>query len=128
MRQRPHCSISVLVREDVLLESVWKDHQMVERERTCNQDRHTTSFGGRRIALPSRASIGPGGRLFAMSIAELYGRERPVFSFEFFPPKTDAGYESLYQTVTDLKRLNPDFVSVTWGAGGSTRRYRLLFV
>jgi methylenetetrahydrofolate reductase (NADPH) len=57
-----------------------------------------------------------------MSIAQLYGRDRPVFSFEFFPPKTDAGYEALYRTVTDLKRLNPDFVSVTWGAGGSTRR------
>jgi methylenetetrahydrofolate reductase (NADPH) len=57
-----------------------------------------------------------------MSIAQLYGRGRPVFSFEFFPPKTDAGYETLYQTVADLKRLNPDFVSVTWGAGGSTRR------
>jgi len=57
-----------------------------------------------------------------MRIAELYGRGRPVFSFEFFPPKTDAGYEALYRTVLDLKRLNPDFVSVTWGAGGSTRR------
>jgi len=57
-----------------------------------------------------------------MRIAELYGREHPVFSFEFFPPKTDAGYEALYRAVLDLKRLNPDFVSVTWGAGGSTRR------
>jgi len=66
--------------------------------------------------------MGPDGRLSAMSIARLYGSGRPVFSFEFFPPKTDTGYESLYQTVIDLKRLNPDFVSVTWGAGGSTRR------
>jgi methylenetetrahydrofolate reductase (NADPH) len=57
-----------------------------------------------------------------MRIAELYGRGRPVFSFEFFPPKTDAGYEALYRAISDLKRLNPDFVSVTWGAGGSTRR------
>ena len=46
----------------------------------------------------------------------------PVFSFEFFPPKTDAGFRSLFRTVEELKRLNPDFVSVTWGAGGSTRR------
>ena len=52
----------------------------------------------------------------------MYGRGRPVFSFEFFPPRSDAGYHSLYQTVADLKLLNPDFVSVTWGAGGSTRR------
>lgn len=66
--------------------------------------------------------MSPDGRLFQMRIAELYGRERPVFSFEFFPPKTDAGYEALYRAVLDLKRLNPDFVSVTWGAGGSTRK------
>jgi methylenetetrahydrofolate reductase (NADPH) len=64
----------------------------------------------------------PNGRLSGVRIAELYGCGRPVFSFEFFPPKTDAGYETLYRTVSDLKRLNPDFVSVTWGAGGSTRR------
>jgi methylenetetrahydrofolate reductase (NADPH) len=57
-----------------------------------------------------------------MRIADLYGRDRPVFSFEFFPPKTDQGFKSLYATVRDLKLLNPDFVSVTWGAGGSTRR------
>jgi methylenetetrahydrofolate reductase (NADH) len=43
-------------------------------------------------------------------------------SFEFFPPKTDAGYRSLYDTIAELKRLDPGFVSVTWGAGGSTRR------
>jgi methylenetetrahydrofolate reductase (NADPH) len=64
----------------------------------------------------------PDGRILGMQIAELYGRGRPVFSFEFFPPKTDPGFETLYRTVADLKRLNPDFVSVTWGAGGSTRR------
>ena len=57
-----------------------------------------------------------------MRIADRYGQGRPVFSFEFFPPKTDRGYEMLYATVEDLKLLNPDFVSVTWGAGGSTRR------
>jgi len=66
--------------------------------------------------------MNPDGRLSGMRIAELYGRGRPVFSFEFFPPKTNAGYEALYRTVLDLKQLNPDFVSVTWGAGGSTRR------
>ncbi len=57
-----------------------------------------------------------------MRVAEQYGRGRPIFSFEFFPPKTDAGFRSLFRTIQDLKRLNPDFVSVTWGAGGSTRR------
>ncbi len=57
-----------------------------------------------------------------MRIAERFAGGRPVFSFEFFPPRTDPGYELLYRTIEELKRLNPDFVSVTWGAGGSTRR------
>ena len=56
-----------------------------------------------------------------MRISERFGRNRPVFSFEFFPPKTDAGFAALYRNIQDLKRLDPDFVSVTWGAGGSTR-------
>jgi methylenetetrahydrofolate reductase (NADPH) len=54
-------------------------------------------------------------------IAERFGRGRPVFSFEFFPPRTDAGFRSLFRAIQELKRLDPDFVSVTWGAGGSTR-------
>jgi methylenetetrahydrofolate reductase (NADPH) len=57
-----------------------------------------------------------------MRNADYYRRGRPVFSFEFFPPKTDAGFAALYRTIEELKLLNPDFVSVTWGAGGSTRR------
>ncbi|MCP3986813.1 MAG: methylenetetrahydrofolate reductase [NAD(P)H] [bacterium] len=56
-----------------------------------------------------------------MRIAELYQAGTPVFSFEFFPPKTDTGYRTLYRTVEDLKNLNPGFVSVTCGAQGSTR-------
>ena len=48
-----------------------------------------------------------------MRIAELYRRKRPVFSFEFFPPKTDMGVESLFRTLEELALLNPDFVSVT---------------
>lgn len=58
----------------------------------------------------------------AMRISEIYRRRRRVFSFEFFPPKTDEGFRSLYRTIEKLKSLSPDFVSVTWGAGGSTRR------
>ncbi|MBW2229012.1 MAG: methylenetetrahydrofolate reductase [NAD(P)H] [Deltaproteobacteria bacterium] len=56
-----------------------------------------------------------------MSIVELYGRGDPVISFEFFPPKTDAGFRSLFSSIEDLKQLAPGFVSVTMGAGGSTR-------
>ena len=57
-----------------------------------------------------------------MRIIERFSRGRPVFSFEFFPPKTPRGFTSLFDTIAELKRLDPDFVSVTWGAGGSTRR------
>lgn len=57
-----------------------------------------------------------------MRIAKLYADGEPVVSFEFFPPKTAAGYDLLLGAIAELKRLGPGFVSVTWGAGGSTRR------
>lgn len=56
-----------------------------------------------------------------MKISDLFARRKPLFSFEFFPPKTETGAASLARTVRDLKELDPDFVSVTYGAGGSTR-------
>jgi methylenetetrahydrofolate reductase (NADPH) len=53
-----------------------------------------------------------------------FARERgePVFSFEFFPPRTDEGVRALFETVEALRPLAPAFVSVTYGAGGSTRQ------
>ena len=56
-----------------------------------------------------------------MRISQLYATRRPVFSFEFFPPKTDAGYRSLYRTIEELKPLEPAFVSVTSHARGENR-------
>jgi methylenetetrahydrofolate reductase (NADPH) len=56
-----------------------------------------------------------------MRIDEIIATTRPCFSFEFFPPKTEEGVETLFETVRTLKPLEPGFVSVTYGAGGSTR-------
>lgn len=54
-------------------------------------------------------------------IRDLIGSNGPVFSFEFFPPKSAEGEQNLYRTVERLRELRPSFVSVTYGAGGSTR-------
>ncbi|MEM6884913.1 MAG: methylenetetrahydrofolate reductase [NAD(P)H] [Verrucomicrobiota bacterium] len=56
-----------------------------------------------------------------MLIKEILEQKKPSFSFEFFPPKTEAGWDSLFQTISDLTPLKPGSVSVTYGAGGSTR-------
>lgn len=56
-----------------------------------------------------------------MKIHETLRPDEPSFSFEFFPPKDDAGFEQLYKTIQVLKPLHPTYVSVTYGAGGSTR-------
>lgn len=56
-----------------------------------------------------------------MRIVDLFGTDAPVISFEFFPPKTEEGVETLYKTVQELRPCRPSFVSVTYGAGGSTR-------
>jgi methylenetetrahydrofolate reductase (NADPH) len=57
-----------------------------------------------------------------MRIDELLATsDEPVFSFEFFPPKTEQGERNLYDALTELQRLEPSFVSVTYGAMGTTR-------
>src|SRR3954471_3705504 len=56
-----------------------------------------------------------------MRIDEILEERKPVFSFEFFPPKTDEGMENLWRAAQELKHDEPSFVSVTYGAGGSTR-------
>src|SRR5436305_14232727 len=56
-----------------------------------------------------------------MHIQDIFAQHRTTFSFEFFPPKTDAAAEDLFRTVANLEELCPSFVSVTYGAGGSTR-------
>ena len=64
------------------------------------------------------SSIMPGA---AASVADLLASPHPTFSFEFFPPKTDEGERQLWKAIRELESLQPSFVSITYGAGGSTR-------
>lgn len=56
-----------------------------------------------------------------MKISEIYSKPGPIISFEVFPPKPDTPLEALFDTIGQLKELNPAFISVTYGAGGSSK-------
>ncbi len=56
-----------------------------------------------------------------MHISDIFAQHPTTFSFEFFPPKSAETAEKLYATISDLEDYAPDFVSVTYGAGGTTR-------
>jgi methylenetetrahydrofolate reductase (NADPH) len=56
-----------------------------------------------------------------MHMADILARDACTASFEFFPPQKDAGWDPLFASIAALERLAPSFVSVTYGAGGSTR-------
>ncbi|MBY6837014.1 UNVERIFIED_ORG: methylenetetrahydrofolate reductase [NAD(P)H] [Clostridium botulinum] len=56
-----------------------------------------------------------------MNIKNLFKDKKVVFSFEIFPPKTTSSIQTIYDTLDDLKGLNPDYMSVTYGAGGSVK-------
>src|ERR1700754_4888476 len=56
-----------------------------------------------------------------MRVDEIIAGRRPTFSVEFSPPRTPEGETNLFETARQLRELEPDFVSVTYGAGGSTR-------
>ena len=57
-----------------------------------------------------------------MHIQDIFANHRTTISFEYFPPKTDEDSQELYETIAKLEELHPAFVSVTYGAGGSTRQ------
>ena len=54
-----------------------------------------------------------------MKIPELFEKKKPVFSLEIFPPKRKSGLEKIYDTIEKLTVCKPDFISVTYGAGGN---------
>jgi methylenetetrahydrofolate reductase (NADPH) len=56
-----------------------------------------------------------------MKIKDLFSQKPRVLSFELFPPKRDGSLDGLFKTVEELKKLGPDYISITYGAGGSTR-------
>lgn len=56
-----------------------------------------------------------------MKIASFYKEDKPVLSLEIFPPKVDYPLETVFKTIDELQKLNPKFISVTYGAGGKTR-------
>lgn len=56
-----------------------------------------------------------------MHIADIFQRDTTTLSFEFFPPKSDEAWDALFERISDFESLRPSFVSVTYGAGGSTR-------
>ncbi|MBP5604928.1 MAG: methylenetetrahydrofolate reductase [Ruminiclostridium sp.] len=54
-----------------------------------------------------------------MKVSELFGKGRAVLAFEVFPPKKTSGVETVTAAVDELVKLKPDYISVTYGAGGS---------
>ena len=56
-----------------------------------------------------------------MHIKDIINKGQPSFSFEFFPPKSDKSSDELLKTIKDLEPLDPSYVSITYGAGGTTR-------
>src|SRR5665213_1904687 len=72
-------------------------------------------------ASPLETSLHPRMKRNSMKIKNLFVQKKRVLSFELFPPKRDGNLEGLFQTVQELKQLGPDYISITYGAGGSSR-------
>ena len=61
-----------------------------------------------------------------MRINNLFNEKKMVFSLEVFPPKATSSIETIYKMLEELKGVNPDFISVTYGAGGAATSNRTL--
>lgn len=73
------------------------------------------------LGSPTRSTTAPATLARPRHIRDLLHAGSPTFSFEFFPPKTPEGQRKLWRVIRELEALRPDFVSVTYGAGGGTR-------
>jgi methylenetetrahydrofolate reductase (NADPH) len=60
-------------------------------------------------------------RGYYMLIKDIFKKKKPVISFEIFPPKKEYSIDTIFNTIYELKDLNPDFISVTYGSGGGSR-------
>lgn len=63
-----------------------------------------------------------------MKVTEAFSKGSPTLSFEFFPPKTPGQEKQLFEVIAQLKKFNPDFVSITYGAMGTTREKSFFWV
>ena len=57
-----------------------------------------------------------------MKVADILSQKETAISFEFFPPRTEKGWDTLYNTISELENLKPAYVSVTYGAGGEQEK------
>ena len=57
-------------------------------------------------------------------IKDIFAKNKQVLSFEVFPPKKDDDFDNVFKTIDELAQLDPDFISVTYGAGGSNSKKR----
>src|SRR3954447_20846738 len=96
----------------------WRSQLRVRTARTTRSTSTTTCMGSGRWLWGWTSSCLT---LRAMRIEQILDERQPVFSFEFFPPKTPVGEGNLRRALDDLKDDEPAYVSVTYGAGGTTR-------
>lgn len=91
---------------------------------TSSPSAHAHASAGQVVSVPTKptqSSAAAAPARPSRHVADIFESQKTTFSFEFFPPKTPESAEQLYEAMTELEALKPTFVSITYGAGGSTR-------